>query len=323
MLKRNSLLYYLLAGALAGLLLVLFLFLYFPPYDYSYRQTADRRTFGSVMQTLADPYYEAVDDKLRALAESKGDVLISRDARQHADKQLEQVYELLEQQPDGIFVSAVDWVQLAPALEAAEKAGVPVVALDAAPGLQHTSATVSTDPDTAGALCAEDLAARLPQARILVLGQPGNRYSDTFATRFREALPEGCTIIGEGDGRRQLAASSRVGDELLEACGGEVDAVVAVNDQSAVGALAALERRGLQGKVLVYGMDGSPQARAAIQKGMMTGTVNRDPYRLAQLAGDAMYALLDDGVLEENAMHVDVKLITEENIGQYELTSWQ
>ena len=56
---------------------------------------------------------------------------------------------------------------------------------------------------------------------------------------------------------------------------------------------------------------------------MMTGTVNRDPYRLAQLAGDAMYALLDDGVLEENAMHVDVKLITEENIGQYELTSWQ
>ena len=33
MLKRNSLLYYLLAGALAGLLLVLFLFLYFPPYD--------------------------------------------------------------------------------------------------------------------------------------------------------------------------------------------------------------------------------------------------------------------------------------------------
>ena len=39
--KQNSLLYYLLTGALIGLLLVLFLFLYFPPYDYSYQQTAD------------------------------------------------------------------------------------------------------------------------------------------------------------------------------------------------------------------------------------------------------------------------------------------
>lgn len=321
--KRNSLLYYLLAGALAGLLLVLFLFLYFPPYDYSSQQTAGRRTFGSVMQTLADPYYEAVDNKLRALAESQGDVLVSRDARQRADKQLEQVYELLEQKPDGIFVSAVDWVQLAPALEAAEKAGVPVVALDALPGLSYTSATVSTDPHAAGILCAEDLTAHLPQARILVLGQPGNRYSDAFVSGFREALPAGCTIIGEGDGGRQLAASSRVADELLTACGGQADAIVAVNDQSAVGALAALERRGLQGQVLLYGVDGSPQARAAVQKGMMTGTVARDPYGLAQLASDAMYALLEGGSLADNAMHVDVTLITGDNIGQYELTSWQ
>lgn len=320
--RHNSLLYYLLAGALAGLLLVLFLFLYFPPYDYSSQQTAGRRTFGSVMQTLADPYYEAVDSKLRGLAESRGDVLISRDARLHADKQLEQVYELIRQKPDGIFVSAVDWEQLSPALETAERAGIPVIALDAQPGLRHAAATVSTDPYLAGELCAEDLAARSPEARVMVLGQPGNRYSDQFVQGFRETLPAGCRIVCSGDGDRQLAASSRVCSELLDGYGA-VDAVVAVNDQSAVGALASLERRGLQGQVLLYGVDGSPQARSAIQKGLMAGTVARHPYVLAQLASDAMYALLDNGDLEERTMHVDIKMITNENIGVYEITSWQ
>lgn len=321
-LKENSLLYYLLTGALLGLLLVLSLFLYFPPYDYSYRQNADRKVFCSVMQTLADPYYEAVDDKLRAIVESRGDVLVSRDARQHADKQLEQIFELIEQKPDGIFLSAVDWKAAAPALGAAEKAGIPVIALDAAPSQEHTAANVSTDPYRAGALCAADLSERLPQARVLLVAQPGNRYADEFARGFRESLPDGCTVVCEGDGERQLAASSRVCDGLL-AQHGEIDAVAAVNDQSAVGALAALERVGRQGKVLLYGVDGSPQARSAVRRGLMTGTVARYPYELAQLAGDAMYVLLGDGSLEENTMHVEVRLIADDCIDRFDITSWQ
>ncbi len=320
--KRNSMLYYLLAGALAGLLLVLFLFLYFPPYDYSSRQTADRHTFGSVMQTLADPYYLAIDNKLRGLAESRGDVLISRDARQRADKQLEQVYELIGQGLDGIFISAVDWDQLAPALEAAAQAGVPVIALDAGPDLPNVAVTVSTDPQRAGALCARDLAQRLPGARVMVLGQPGNRYSDLLVQGFRDTLRDCCTIVCESDGGRELALSSRVSDSLLREYG-PIDAVVAVNDQSAIGALAALERVGLQGQVLVYGVDGSPQARSAVQRGLMTGTIARFPYDLAQLASDAMYTLLDGGSLEQSALRVEPAPIMTEDIDRHEITSWQ
>lgn len=320
--KSNHLLYYLLTGALIVLLVILLCFLYFPPYDYSSRQIADRRVFGSVMQTLADPYYEAVDDKLRAIAESRGDEVISRDARQRADKQMEQIYELIEQEPDGIFVSAVDWEQLAPALQAAAEAGIPVVALDAEQELDETAATVSIDSYSAGVLCAEDLMKRLPQARIMVLAQAGNFYSERFLSGFRETLNEGYTIVSEGDCDRQLVQASRVCDALLEECG-EVDAIVAVNDQSAVGALATLERRGLQGQVLLYGVDGSPEAKNAIQKGLMTGTVARQPYQMAQLAGDAMYALLEGNALESRTMQVEIRLITDEVIDTLDLTSWQ
>jgi len=321
-LKPNSLLYYLLAGALLGLLLVLSLFLYFPPYDYSYQQTANRRTFGSVMQTLSDPYYEAVDSKLRSIAESRGDVLVSRDARQRADKQLEQVYELIRQKPDGIFISAVDWNQLSPALAAAERAGIPVVALDASPNLEQVTATVSSNPSAAGRLCADDLMSRLPEAEILVLDQPGNRYSDSFVSSFRDALRDGYTIVGEGDGSRQLALSSKVCGALLDRYP-DANAIVAVNDQSAVGALAALERQHLEGQLLLYGVDGSPQARSAVQKGLMAGSVARYPYELAQAAGDAMYALLDGQGIDDPATHIGVSMITASNIDDYDLTSWQ
>jgi len=320
--KQNSLLYYLLTGALIGLLLVLFVFLYFPPYDYSYQQTADRKTFGSVMQTLADPYYQAVDNKLRSIAESRGDILISRDARYRGDKQLEQIYELIEYQPDGIFVSAVDWTQLTPALKAAEDAGIPVIALDASPTLENVSATVSTDPYAAGVLCAGDLMSRLPAARIIVLGQPGNRYSDAFVRGFRESLGKDYRIVAEGDSSRQIAASSHVCSDLLDQASA-VDAIVVVNDHAAIGALTALEWHNLDRQVLLYGVDGSPAARAAIQKGLMAGSVARYPYELAQLAGDAMYALLDWQELEQTDMYIEIQMITTANIDDYELTSWQ
>lgn len=320
--KHYSLLYYLLAAALAGLLLVLCLFLYFPPYDYSFRETASRHTFGSAMQTLADPYYEAVDNKLRGLAEGRGDVLVTRDARQRADKQLEQVLELIGQKPDGIFISAVDWQQLTPALEEAERAGIPIIALDASPEQPHTAVSVSTDPFLSGTLCAQDLGRRQPQARVLLLGQPGNRYADEFARGFREALPPGCAIVCESDGGRQLAASSLICDTLL-AEHPDINAIAAANDQSAIGALAALERIDRQGQVLVYGVDGSPQARAAVRRGLMAGTAARYPYEVAQLASDAMYALLDGSGPEETALQVSVRLLTGDSLGNFETTSWQ
>lgn len=320
--KQNSLLYYLLAGALVGLLLVLFLFLYFPPYDYSYRQTANQRTFGSVMQTLADPYDVSIDAKLRAIVESHGDVLVSRDARQRSSKQLDQLYELIKMEPDGIFVDAVDWEQIAPALEAARAAGIPVIALDAAPGLPSVSATVSTDPAEAGRLCAGDLQAQLPEAEILVLNQPGNRYSEAFLESFREALGDGYTILAEDSGDRQLAQSSKVCANLLT-LHREADAIVAVSDQSAIGALATIERRKMDGTLLLYGVDGSPQARTAVQKGLMTATVARYPYELAQLAGDAMYTLLEEGTLPNPHMEIGISLISADNIAEYDLTSWE
>lgn len=320
--KQNSLLYYLLAGALVGLLLVLFLFLYFPPYDYSYRQTANRRTFGSVMQTLSDPYYVAMDDKLRALAESRGDVLVSRDARQRGDKQLDQLYELIAMEPDGIFVSAVDWDQIAPALEAARRAGVPIIALDASPDLGQVTATVSTNPHEAGRLCAEDLQSQLDGGEILVLDQPGNDYSESFMQGFRESLGEGYTIVSEADGSRQLARSSIVCASMLETHA-DADAIVAVNDQSAIGALASLERADLDGKLLLYGVDGSPQVRAAVEKGLMRGTVARYPYELAQAASDAMYALLEKDELASPHIAIDISIINQENIEDYDTTSWQ
>lgn len=320
--KRGDLLYYVFAGMLAALLVLLIGFLYFPATDYSARQVAGQRVFGSAMQTLADPYYEAMDNKLRSIAESRGDVLVSRDARQRGDKQLEQIYELIGQKPDGIFVSAVDWAQIKPALEAAEAAGIPVIALDAEEGLSETAATVSTDPYEAGLLCARDLMRRLDGARVMVLGQTGNRYSEQFVLGFKETLREGYTVVSEGDCDRELATSSRVSRALLGE-NGEVDAIVAVNDQSAIGALATLERLGLLGQVLVYGVDGSPEAKNAVQKGLMAGTVTRHPYQTAQLAADAMYELLDSGELASRTMQVSTHMVTEDNIANFDVTSWQ
>ena len=102
----------------------------------------------------------------------------------------------------------------------------------------------------------------------------------------------------------------------------DIDVVMALNDPSALGAMAALDAAGMLSDVLVYGVDGAPEAKSMIANGKMTGTAAQSPTRTGKIAVEYAYKILE-GEKDLPPKIIPVTLITRENIDEYPLSNWE
>ncbi|MBL0160406.1 MAG: D-ribose ABC transporter substrate-binding protein [Bryobacterales bacterium] len=99
----------------------------------------------------------------------------------------------------------------------------------------------------------------------------------------------------------------------------DIQGIIAANDTMALGAVAALKNAGLE-KVIVVGLDGSPDAIASIQAGGMRATVLQPAATISRLAVDQAHKYIttgSTGVSEKQA--IDCELVTPANAAQYGL----
>lgn len=96
---------------------------------------------------------------------------------------------------------------------------------------------------------------------------------------------------------------------------------MALNDPSALGAIAALEEAD-RSEVKVYGVDGTPELKSLITSSSnVIGTVAQSPITMGRIAANEMYQLLKGNRKDE--VVVKVKLITSKNIDDYDENGWQ
>ena len=84
-----------------------------------------KRTIGALYMTMNNPYFEVINEEIKAVVESKGDVLETRDSGMDAKVQAKQVEKFIEEKVDCILINAVDWKKIGSSLEKAKKAGIP------------------------------------------------------------------------------------------------------------------------------------------------------------------------------------------------------
>lgn len=279
---------------------------------------------GATYMTMNNPFYSVIDEELRLMIESRGDILLTRDPALDQEKQNDQIHELLAGGIDLLVINPVDFQQIRPALEEAREADVPVVIVDSqvsAPSL--VACTIASDNYGAGVLCAEHLMSTRDSARIALLEHPTAQsavdrirgFCDTIA-----AHPQ-YQIAGRASSDGQLELAMPALDGLLDA-DPTIDVVMALNDPTALGAMAALEERHLLERTLVYGVDGAPEAKNMIFEGVMTATVAQSPIQIGQTTAQVIYQILS-GQAYESEIIVPVELITAENVEQFGSDGWQ
>lgn len=279
---------------------------------------------GATYMTMNNPFYSVIDEELRLMIESRGDILLTRDPALDQDKQNDQIHELLAGGIDLLVINPVDFQQIRPALEEARDAGVPVVIVDSQvsdPAL--VACTIASDNYGAGVLCAEHLIRTRDSARIALLEHPTAQSALDRIQGFCDTIADypQYQIAGRASSDGQLELAMPALDGLLDA-DPDIDVVMALNDPTALGAMAALEERQLLDRTLVYGVDGAPEAKNMIFEGVMTATVAQSPIQIGQTTAQVIYQILS-GEDYESEIIVPVELITAENVGQFGSDGWQ
>ncbi|WP_191487045.1 sugar ABC transporter substrate-binding protein [Pseudomonas sp. FEN] len=264
---------------------------------------------------------ESMDQKAKAMPD--GVKLQFEDARSDVVKQLSQVESFVSQKVDAIIVNPVDTAATRKITDAAVKAGIPLVYVNRRPddlNLPKGVTTVASNDLEAGQMQMQYLADKLKGKGdiVILLGDLANNSTTNRTKGVKEVLVKypGIKIEQEQTGTwLRDKGMTLVNDWLTQ--GRKFDAVVANNDEMAIGASMALEQAGVKkGSVLIAGVDGTPDGLRAVKKGDMTVSVFQDAKGQAVGSLDAAVKMAKHEPVEQ-AVWVPYRLITPENVDQF------
>lgn len=246
--------------------------------------------------------------------------LIEQDGQDNSATQSAGIESAIAQGVDGIVISPKDVEALAPAIQAATDAGIPVVTVDRNVTGADTLAHVGADNVRGGEKQGEYLIQILPDGgKIIELqGSVGASPAIDRDAGFKKAL-EGKSeyeIVFD-----QTAAFARdqgltVTEQALQAHP-DVNAIVAANDDMAFGAAEAASGAGIE--IPIIGFDALPEALQAVQDGTLAATVEQWPGKQTSGAMQILVDYLRDD--KEPAQHdnfIEPTLITVDNLGEAE-----
>lgn len=285
---------------------------------------AKHKVFGVSYMTMNNPFYKIINNEILKVVEKNNDTLITLDPELDVDKQNEQIYKFIDAKVDGIFINPIDFEQIEPALQAAKRADIPVIIIDAPVSDESlVNCTIVSDNYDAGVQCAKDMMERLDSANIVLLKHTTAKSAKERIEGFLSVIDnnEKYKVINEAECDGQLEIAMPKMQEIIEETP-DIDVVMALNDPSALGALAALEKNN-KNDVMVYGIDGTPEIKALIGRNqMIVGTVAQSPIKMGQIAVENMYNILNGKKIEKNII-IPISLINKENLFKYDEDRWQ
>lgn len=286
---------------------------------------AKHKVFGVSYMTMNNPFYKIINNEILKVVEKNNDTLITLDPELDVDKQNEQIYKFIDQKVDGIFINPIDFEQIEPALQAAKRANIPVIIIDAPVSDESlVNCTIVSDNYDAGVQCAKDMMERLDSANIVLLKHTTAKSAKERIEGFLSVIDnnEKYKVINEAECDGQLEIAMPKMQEIIEETP-DIDVVMALNDPSALGALAALEKNN-KNDVMVYGIDGTPEIKALIGRNqMIVGTVAQSPIKMGQIAVENMYNILNGKKKIEKNIIIPILLINKENLFKYDEDRWQ
>ncbi|WP_248731081.1 sugar ABC transporter substrate-binding protein [Pseudomonas sp. MWU13-2517] len=282
---------------------------------------------GVSMSQFDDTYLTNVREFMVEQAKSypKGDgvQLQFEDARADVVKQLSQVENFISQKVDAIIVNPVDTASTARISKEATAAGIPLVYVNRRPDqkdLPKGVAAVTSNDEEAGRLQMQYIADKLGGKGkiVILLGDLANNSTTNRTKGIKEVLAKypDIKIDQEQTGIwLRDKGMTLVNDWLTQ--GREFNAVLANNDEMAIGAAMALKSAGTKpGSVLIAGVDGTPDGLNAISKGEMTVSVFQDAKGQAGGSVEAARKMAKGEAVEQNIV-IPFKLITPDNLKDF------
>lgn len=280
--------------------------------------------FGATYMTMNNPFFVNLNNGIKGIVEARGDKLVAFDPALDQAKQIAQIEDMIAQGVDAIFLNPVDWKGVRPALDAAKKAGIPIINVDAPVfDVDLVSCVVASDNYNAGVLVAQDVQKRLKSAKIVLLEHPTAKSAIDRTQSFVDTMKgkSEYEVVARQSSNGQIEQAMPVMENIIQAQP-VINVVMGLNDPTAMGALAALEAAGRSKDVLIYGVDGAPDAKKMVAEGRLTATAAQSPIGIGREAASAAYALLAGQSVKKEIL-VPITLIDKSNVDKYGTDGWQ
>lgn len=277
-------------------------------------------SIAAVIKGLDNPFFGAMNDGIEAQAGDRG-VSVEVQAAASLDDttgQADRLATLAGQDFECFILNPISETNLAQAM--AELGDVPIVNIDlpiSAEAAEQVGVTIDTyigtDNVAAGRLGGEFVSEQLGGSGSVALigGIEGDPTSAARLDGFQDGLDDGIEVLTTvaGDWDRQTALTQA---ETILNANPDVGAFFAANDVMALGIAQAVANAGLEGEVVIVGVDGIEDALDAVAAGTLTATVSQYPYVIGQLGVDACIAAVEGRDLPEN-VDAPVQLVTADN----------
>ncbi|MDW9789221.1 substrate-binding domain-containing protein [Sinorhizobium meliloti] len=248
------------------------------------------------------------------------------DAQNDASRQLDQVQNFVSSGVDAIIVVAVDGDSTPALTKMATDAGIPIVYANHPPAdvdeLPETAAFVGSNEIDSGRLETKEVCRLLggKGAAYVLMGPLNNHSSLTRTKDIHDVIAtdecKGMSVIEEQSANWDRLEAANIMTNWLST-GREFDAVIANNDEMAIGAIQAMKAAGVDmSKVVVGGIDATPDGLAAMAAGDLDVTVFQNAIAQGAAAMDAAVALSRDQKTERQ-IWVPFELVTPENMKDY------
>ncbi|MFI9563583.1 ABC transporter permease/substrate-binding protein [Streptomyces rishiriensis] len=273
---------------------------------------------GLALSTLNNPFFVQIQSGAKAEAKKLGVDLTVTDAQNDASQQANQLQNFTSSGYDSIIVNPVDSDAASNSVKAADKAKIPVIAVDRGVNKAAVDALVASDNVAGGELAARTVAEKLGgTGKIVILqGQAGTSAARERAAGFAQGLKAypGIQVLAQQPADFDRTKGLDVMSNLLQAHP-DVQGVIAANDEMALGAIKALGSKA--GKsVQVVGFDGTPDGLKAVEQGTLYASVAQQPSQLGKIAVDNALKALRGKKVEET-VKVPVKVVTEANVAGF------
>ncbi|WP_256715019.1 D-xylose ABC transporter substrate-binding protein [Rhodovulum sulfidophilum] len=253
--------------------------------------SAQDLTVGVSWSNFQEERWKTDEAAIRAALDAAGAEYVSTDAQSSSAKQLSDVESLIAQGVDALLILAQDTSAIIPAVQAADDEGIPVIAYDRL--IEDPRAFYLTfDNLEVGRMQARAVLEKAPEGNyVMIKGSPTDPNADFLRAGQQEVLQPAIDagkvrIVGEAYTDGWLPANAqRNMEQILTANDNEVDAVVASNDGTAGGAVAALAAQGMAG-IPVSGQDGDHAGLNRVAKGTQTVSVWKDARELGRTAAE-------------------------------------
>ncbi|MEM9523789.1 MAG: D-xylose ABC transporter substrate-binding protein [Pseudomonadota bacterium] len=261
-------------------------------------------TVGVSWSNFQEERWKTDEAAIKAALDAAGARYVSADAQSSSAKQLSDVESLIAQGVDALIILAQDAQAIGPAVQAATDEGIPVVGYDRL--IEDARAFYLTfDNVEVGRMQARAVLEAAPKGRyVMIKGSPTDPNADFLRGGQQEVLQAAIdsgdiTIVGEAYTDGWLPANAqRNMEQILTATDNGVDAVVASNDGTAGGVVAALTAQGMEG-IPVSGQDGDHAALNRVANGTQTVSVWKDARDLGRAAGEIAVALARDTAMAD------------------------